>query len=180
MKYDFKGFRGDFKILQPFVNGADHVDVKRVNGDVSLDRFILGMLSYFPWWLRMLYWMRAGVANILGLRQPHPEDDWTDLIPQQVSFQPGDTVLFFKVRKAKAENYWIAETPEDKHLRAYVAVLAHRLPKGTATFHVVTVVHYKHWTGPVYFNLIRPFHHLVISRMARAGVVAGDAFKQGL
>jgi hypothetical protein len=35
---------------------------------------------------------------------------------------------------------------------------------------IKVVVHYKHWTGPVYFNLIRPFHHLVVSRMARAGL----------
>ncbi|MCP5103876.1 MAG: DUF2867 domain-containing protein, partial [bacterium] len=36
--------------------------------------------------------------------------------------------------------------------------------------HVVTIVHYKHWTGPVYFNLIRPFHHLVIRRMMKAAL----------
>ena len=37
-------------------------------------------------------------------------------------------------------------------------------------YYVVTAVNYKHWTGPVYFNLIRPFHHLVVSRMAKHGV----------
>jgi hypothetical protein len=31
-------------------------------------------------------------------------------------------------------------------------------------------VHYKHWAKPVCFNLIRPFHHLVVSRMAKPGV----------
>lgn len=34
----------------------------------------------------------------------------------------------------------------------------------------ITTVYYKHWTGPVYFNLIRPFHHLVVSRMAQYDV----------
>ncbi|MCP4630164.1 MAG: DUF2867 domain-containing protein [bacterium] len=38
------------------------------------------------------------------------------------------------------------------------------LDSKTNRFYVITVVHYKHWTGPVYFNLIRPFHHLVVSR----------------
>ena len=37
-------------------------------------------------------------------------------------------------------------------------------------FYIMTVVHYKHWTGPVYFNMIRPFHHLVVRRMALAGL----------
>ena len=36
-------------------------------------------------------------------------------------------------------------------------------------YYIVIIVHYLHWTGPVYFNLIRPFHHLVVWRMARAG-----------
>jgi len=35
---------------------------------------------------------------------------------------------------------------------------------------VVTVVRYHAWNGPVYFNMIRPFHHLVVGRMAAAGV----------
>jgi len=40
---------------------------------------------------------------------------------------------------------------------------------GLIRYYIVTIVHYLHWTGPVYFNLIRPFHHLVVARMARAG-----------
>ncbi|WP_422698682.1 DUF2867 domain-containing protein [Desulfosarcina cetonica] len=28
---------------------------------------------------------------------------------------------------------------------------------------------YRNWTGPVYFNLIRPFHHLVVREMMKAG-----------
>ncbi len=37
-------------------------------------------------------------------------------------------------------------------------------------FYVITTVFYKHWTGPVYFNYIRPFHHLVVSQMAKYGL----------
>jgi hypothetical protein len=36
-------------------------------------------------------------------------------------------------------------------------------------FLVVTIVHYRHWTGPVYFNVIRPFHHIVVWQMMKAG-----------
>jgi hypothetical protein len=104
----------------------------------------------------------------------------TDLMPRSVSFRPGDEVLFFTVREAEKGRYWIAETPKDRHLAAFVAVLAHASASRSATvFHVVTIVHYKHWTGPVYFNLIRPFHHLVVSRMARAGTAASDCRASG-
>jgi len=36
-------------------------------------------------------------------------------------------------------------------------------------YYIVTIVHYLHWAGPAYFNLIRPFDRLVVARMARAG-----------
>ncbi|WP_218919788.1 DUF2867 domain-containing protein [Streptosporangium roseum] len=60
----------------------------------------------------------------------------------------------------------------ESHLTACLAVVAE-----PGRFHVVTVVKYHRWTGPVYFNAIRPFHHLVVLGMARAGVrkrVLGD------
>jgi hypothetical protein len=38
---------------------------------------------------------------------------------------------------------------EDKHLKAYFGVLAEPLDRETRRFYVITVVHYKHWTGPV-------------------------------
>ena len=40
----------------------------------------------------------------------------------------------------------------------------------TNHFYVITTVFYKHWTGPIYSNLIRPFHHLVVSRIAQYGL----------
>lgn len=166
----FEQCPAEAEVLQSFIAGADYTDVKRAEGNVPLDRFILGMLSYLPWWLKLLYCIRAGVVKILGLREQRAEAGVTDLIPRRVSFRPGDAVLFFTVRRAKKECYWIAETPEDKHLKAYLAVFAENLGNASRRFHVFTIVHHKHWTGPVYFNLIRPFHHLVVSRMARAGV----------
>jgi hypothetical protein len=42
------------------------------------------------------------------------------------------------------------------------------LGDGVNRFHVATVVNYCHWTGPVYFSVVRPFHHLVVRQMMRA------------
>ena len=82
---------------------------------------------------------------------------------------PGDSVTFFVVREAVADVYWVSETPEDKHLAAYFGVVTEKLDQRKSRFHVFTAVRYLHWTGPVYFNLIRPFHHLVVSRMMKHG-----------
>jgi hypothetical protein len=128
------------------------------------------MLSYYPRWIIFLYHIRGVLVKLLGLyRHPAPEA-LPKLTPEDVSFVAGETVTFFTVRMAKEKFYWIGETPEDKHLSAYFCVAVEPLGDLRKRFHVATIVYYKHWTGPVYFNLIRPFHHLVVNRMMRAGV----------
>ncbi len=156
--------------IAPLFEGADYIDVKTAEGNPSLHKFIARMLSYYPRWVICLYRIRGVLVRILGLyRHPRPEL-LPQLTPKDISFVPGEAVTFFTVRMAKDEHYWVGETPEDKHLRAYFAVVVEPMGKNQKRFHVATIVHYKHWTGPVYFNLIRPFHHLVVGKMMRAGV----------
>jgi hypothetical protein len=156
--------------ISKLLKGSNHIDVKTVEGQTSLRQFIAAMLSCYPGWIVFLYRIRAVLVKLLGLyRHPAPEA-LPKLGPEDVSFVVGEAVTFFNVRMAKEEHYWVGETPEDKHLRAYLCVAAESLGDHRKRFHVATIVHYKHWTGPVYFNLIRPFHHLVVGRMMRAGV----------
>jgi hypothetical protein len=158
--------------MAPLFERSDYVDIKTVEGRTQLREFIAAMLSYYPWWVVLLYRIRTILVKILGLVEHEAPEVLPDLQAEDVSFVAGDEVTFFTVRYAKEEQYWISETPQDKHLQAYFAVVAERVAEDQKCFHVVTIVNYKHWTGPVYFNLIRPFHHLVVSRMARAGVQA--------
>ncbi|MGI9571305.1 MAG: DUF2867 domain-containing protein [Desulfobulbia bacterium] len=156
------------------LKGSNYVDVKTIEGQTSLRQFIAAMLSHYPGWIIFLYRIRAILVKLLGLyKHPVPE-----ALPQlgaaDVSFVVGAAVSFFTVRLAEEKQYWVGETPEDKHLTAYFAVVVEPGQANRKRFHVATIVYYKHWTGPVYFNLIRPFHHLVIGRMMRAGV-AGNS-----
>ena len=156
--------------IAQLLKGSNYIDVKSVEGQTSLRRFIASMLSYYPGWILFLYRIRAILVKLLGLyRHPAP-GSLPELTSEDVSFVVGDSVTFFTVRVAKEKYYWVGETPEDKHLRAYFCVAVQPLCDHRKRFHLATIVHYKHWTGPVYFNLIRPFHHLVVGRMMRAGV----------
>ena len=156
--------------ISRLLRGSNHIDVKTITGQTSLREFIASMLSYYPAWLRLLYRIRAILVKLLGLyRHPVP-GVLTRLTPEDISFVAGEVVTFFTVRMAKEKHYWVGETPEDKHLRAYFCITVESLDQYCRQFHVATIVHYKHWTGPIYFNLIRPFHHLVVGRMMRAGV----------
>jgi hypothetical protein len=98
-------------------------------------------------------------------------------IASMLSYYPWWIVQLYRIRKilvivrcAKEDLFWVSETPDDKHLRAYFGVVKEPVSRSINRFYVMTTVFYKHWTGPIYFNLIRPFHHLVVSRMAQYGL----------
>ena len=160
-----------FDELGKYYEKADFTDVKVFEGDTTLREFIASMLSYYPWWIVQLYPIRKLLVGILGLVKHKEPEELPNLQPEDIPFNPGEAVTFFTVRCAKEDIYWISETPDDKHLRAYFGVVKEPLGNSINRFHIVTTVYYKHWTGPVYFNLIRPFHHLVVSRMARHGLM---------
>ncbi|MBT3225984.1 MAG: DUF2867 domain-containing protein [Deltaproteobacteria bacterium] len=159
-----------YKELEVYFKNVDHVDVKTIEGDTSLRSFISGMLSYYPWWILVLYRIREFVVKLLGLVKHEKPEVLPAIMPENLPFEPGKNASFFIVRKAQENTYWVSETPPDKHLTAIFGVVTENLSNGLTKFHVFTSVTYIHWTGPVYFNLIRPFHHLVVSRMMKAGV----------
>jgi hypothetical protein len=160
------------EVLRPFAEGADHVDVKTVESEASLREFLAGLLSYQPAWMTALFAVRAVFVRLLGMRQhglPRPQH----LRPEDISMAPGSAASFFKVRHAEEDHVWVAAATA-KHLDATLAVVVEPEPGGgpRRRFHVVTLVHYRNWAGPVYFNVIRPFHHLVVGRMARSAAHA--------
>ena len=154
--------------LAPFFRNPDHMDVKVVEGDVSLREFAASMIGYQPGWMTFLYHVRGVFVRFLGMKQdgvPKP----MRVQPEDLPLTPGSAVAFFTTRASKEDTYWFGDVG-DKHLNATLGVVVEPLANGLRRFHVITLVHYRHWTGPVYFNVIRPFHHLVVGQMARAGV----------
>lgn len=149
--------------LEPLLHGADHLDVKSFASRRTLPDFLARMLGYTPWWLGALFKVRQGLAKLLGLAHVIPEK--TPLGAADIDFSPGAAVGFFTTVDGSPDSFWIGEA-SDKHLRAFIGVVAEPGEVGTL-FHVLTIVHYRHWTGPVYFNLIRPFHHLIVHCMGK-------------
>lgn len=151
--------------MNTYFESADHIDVKRAEGALSLREFVARMVSYQPSWVTMLYRIRWGFVRLLGMQQ--------DGIPQaqriaaaDVPMRTGENsqFLIFDVIAAQEDRYWFAQATES-HLNATLGVICEALPNGRNRFSVVTLVHYNKWTGHVYFNTIRPFHHLVVGAM---------------
>ncbi|MFH1982268.1 MAG: DUF2867 domain-containing protein [Pseudomonadota bacterium] len=164
------GYIRKYDALAEFFQDADHVDIKTIDGEKSLRGFISGMLSYYPWWIAALYRIREILVRILGLVKHESPGAPIHFRAEALPFEPGEDISFFTISKAIEDTYWVAKAPEDKHLTAALGVVAEKLAGDKTRFHVFTTVKYLHWTGPVYFNLIRPFHHLVVWRMMEAGI----------
>ena len=179
--------RGHWPSVRPelasVMAGADHVDQKVAQGDATLRQFLAAMMT-FPWWVRVLFGARGVLARALGLRRrrvlgrsaparggalPLPAGR---RIPGELPLYGGWRVGVFTTQAYEEGRFWLGEVDEDRHLHAWLAVTVDGQGQGR-TFRVCTVVKYKHWTGPLYFNLIRPFHHLVLRAAARRAARSG-------
>jgi len=153
--------------LNPLLTGADHVDVKITEADMTLREFVSGLLGWQPGWIRTLFRARVVFARLLRLRDPEIPTG-SRLRPEEIPFSPGGKVWFFTVVGAAEDRYIVLEAA-DTHLTGYLAVFAEPLAHGRTRFHNLTIVKYHRWTGSLYFNVIRPFHHLVVRSMVNAG-----------
>nr|WP_287411576.1 DUF2867 domain-containing protein [Pseudodesulfovibrio sp.] len=148
--------------LAEFMKNADHIDVKSGESKASLLEFVAGVLSYQPGWMRALWRVRVWLLKSLGQgKQEIP--DKKRFTEQSIPSTPGEKADFFTVVESDQETFWVAEGKE-KHLDAIIGVVAEDLDGRTDTrrFHVATVVKYNNSAGPIYFNIIRPFHHIVV------------------
>jgi hypothetical protein len=150
-------------------------EVKTIDTETSLEEFLTRMFCYSPRWLDLLFFLRSGLARLMGLQQGNR----ARLSPAatSVSFVPGEKVSFFTVRMTRENVYWFGKSPEDKHLSAILGVVAEQVADRKRQIHVITLIHYKNRQGPLYFRLITPFHHLIVNSMMRAAD-AGPADNQ--
>ncbi len=163
-----EGCRWRFPPLDSVISDADHVDIKTAESSLSLREFVAGMMNYQPGWMSFLYRVRWLFVRLLGMKQegiPHVPH----LTPEDIPMTPGKMLAFFEVKLAEEDRY-ICMSATEKHLTAALAVVCEPIDAGHNRFYVLTVVHYHHWTGIIYFNVIRPFHHVVVNHMIQAGL----------
>ncbi|BDQ34249.1 DUF2867 domain-containing protein [Pseudodesulfovibrio portus] len=152
--------------------GADHVDARTGQGTVSVLELAAGILSYRPAWMDVLWRMRGWLVRGLGLgrQEVHVLRFTAETLP----VKPGVSLGFFEVVDSDGKTFWIVEGRES-HLEAILAVFAEPMPgkPGVSRFRVVTVVRYRSRIGPIYFNIIKPFHHLVVKFSMRDALGTG-------
>ncbi len=165
----------EIPVLTAVLVGADHVDVKTaqayVGGDnagPSLREFVAGALSFRPGWLVALFAARAVVAMLFRLRQAVPTGKGRPLQYDAIDFTPGARVGFFTVVAAEEDRFLLLRA-SDTHLTGYLALVVDPPLRDVRRYRAITVVRYHRFTGPLYFGIVRPFHHLVVAGMVKAG-----------
>lgn len=149
--------------LAVYFDNMDSIDTKSAYSEKSLRETVSGMFSYCPGWLRFLYRIRGVIARMLNLK--HDIDVSTgEQQPEDISMTPGGKARFFDVVSARENVWWVAYI-NDSHLKAWVIAVREPQQGTKACYHVTTSVRYNDWKGPLYFNLIKPFHHLVVAAM---------------
>jgi hypothetical protein len=141
--------------LQRYAESADHLDMVGTEASLSLREGISKTLSWQPIWLRLLFLARGWLARLMRLEHPSSPPKRT-LRPEEISFHPGGRVAFFTVSAGREDTYLVL-TAEDTHLIAHLIVEVE--PTGIEPenkFQIITAVHYRRWTGPLCFNVIRP------------------------
>jgi hypothetical protein len=105
------------------------------------------------------------VASVLRLETTGiPET--RKLRSETVSFTPGEKDAFFTVVRGEEDRYLLLKI-SDNHLDGYLAFFTDN--ERPATFKVVTLIQFLRPAGRFYYNLIRPFHHVILLSMCRAG-----------
>ncbi len=159
--YDLERYPG----LVAAVGHFDYHDAFGVESGKDLRRIMAGFFSCRPTWLRLLFLLRAPLARLLGLE--HSLEAQRTFTPEEIPFATGESVWIFSVAGAQEDGFWAGEA-QDAHLRAVLAFTCEPLGSGRFRHTVLTFVTYKDWRGPVYFNLVRPFHALIIKATLKA------------
>lgn len=157
-------------IFQTLSQNANHVDIKSATGDVSMNQFIAGVFNYQPEWVTFLYRVRWAFVRLLGMKQegiPRP----LHLKPDNLDLTIGRKIGFFTIDAVEPDHYLFVSA-EESHLKATLGLIRQPLDNPTSRYFAVTIVHYNSWAGPIYFNIIRPFHHIVVKQMLNAGIQA--------
>lgn len=122
---------------------------------VSPDDLMVAFWTTMPGWVNMLFKLRNALVKPFGL-----ETDNGDAKQLEKALRSGKDYRMMSV-VGKTDNE-TAISLDDKHLKAYLSVYVE-----AREIHLSTLVRYHNRLGFFYFNLIRPFHTLVVKSTFR-------------
>ena len=141
--------------------------------NLSVDYLSARVFLLTPRWFVSLMVLRNLLVSAFGLKTGL---GGAPLEPaREVRFELGARDCYFTLIDRTDEELVMGEG--DKHLDFRVSTKKKYSPEGVTVFELTTVVWYNNWLGPIYFNVVKPFHRLLIRRMVeRAAARLGRDF----
>lgn len=141
--------------------------------NLSVDYLSAKVFLSTPAWFAALIALRNLLVSAFGLKTGFggaPSEPARD-----VRFELGARDCYFTLIDRTDDELVMGEG--DRHLDFRVSTKKKYSPEGVTVFELTTVVWYNNWLGPIYFNVVKPFHRLLIRRMAqRASTRLGSDF----
>ncbi|MEO0732722.1 MAG: DUF2867 domain-containing protein [Bacteroidota bacterium] len=121
-----------------------------------------------PTWINYLFNLRNRLVRRLGLKVPEPIAD-REKLPDDFTCTPGQRVGLFKVFASDQREVVLGE--DDKHLDFRVSLYQRSATEAQPrSLAITTIVSFNHWSGRLYFRLIKPFHKIIVKQMLRGTV----------
>lgn len=150
-------------IKRGFPGTIDHMDAYAIGirgNQHSIDYLTAVVFTSFPGWARLLFNLRNLLVKPFGLatgRLPDPGD-----IDKSIVFRTGERAVLFTVVDRSDTEILMAE--DDRHLYFRFSVLADDQTDGRSIW-LTTLVQFHNRLGWWYFNLIKPFHGMIVRSM---------------
>src|SRR6266542_4447717 len=114
----------DLPELRPYLDGADHVDVKSATSSAGFREVVARSLSWQPAWLKALFAARVLLARLIRLDEPSAPRG-REIRPEDVSFTPGDTMAFFTVADGAKDRFLVAAARLTRLAARHVTTMPH-------------------------------------------------------
>ncbi|WP_448203244.1 DUF2867 domain-containing protein [Azospirillum sp. sgz302134] len=128
-------------------------------GAITLDEVIPAFFRASPWWVHRLLALRNALVKLVGLKTGPMGGP--DLAPP---FRVGQSIGVFRILALTEDEAVFGE--DDRHLDFRTSLLLQRGEGGTSLA-ISTVVKINNGLGTGYFAVVKPFHRLIVTVMAR-------------
>jgi hypothetical protein len=150
---------------------ADYSDVYEMivekNSQLTPDNLLIAFWTDFPAWVQCLFRLRDILVKPFGLKGA---DDNYNYFQQKFTEMVRTSETYKQMSiPAKNENETILQMA-DKHLTAELSCHIENIIDNKLKISIITLVHYHNVFGKIYFNVIKPFHRIIVKTIMKRSV----------
>ena len=145
---------------------------------VGVNDLVKAFFSAGPKWIGSLFRLRNKLVSVAGLKTSRGDEHYQQL--QKFNCEPGAQVGIFRVFEVFDHEVILGQ--DDKHLDFRVSLFLKKDTKEKEIKHLVisTIVTFNHWSGRLYFLVVKPFHRLIVPAIVTSVIRQVESNKNDL